>query len=95
MVHLKNMLWAAVGVVIGVGSMAGVASAAPAASGDDPQSDGNRIFKNFVRGNGTMPVADPLLDAFRADLSWDGTGNDNCWKANDFDTSVPPALPPC
>jgi len=61
----------------------------------EPQSDGNRIFKNFVNGNGTVPVADPLLDAFRADITWDGTGNGNCWKANAFGTSVPSVLPPC
>jgi parallel beta-helix repeat protein len=61
----------------------------------EPQSDGNRIFKNFVLGNGTVPLTDPLLDAFRADLTWDGTGVGNCWKANAFGTSVPSVLPPC
>ena len=61
----------------------------------DPQSDRNRIIGNFVRGNGTVPVANPLLDTFRADLAWDGTGNGNCWKANAFGTSVPALLPSC
>ncbi len=61
----------------------------------EPQPDGNRIFGNFVHGNGTVPVADPLLDAFRADLTWDGTGNGNCWNANAFGTSVPLVLPSC
>jgi parallel beta-helix repeat protein len=61
----------------------------------EPQPDGNRIFGNLVQGNGAVPVADPLLDAFRADLAWDGSGNGNCWKSNLVGTSVPPVLPPC
>ena len=60
----------------------------------EPQPDGNRIFGNFVQGNGAVPVADPLLDAFRADVAWDGSGNGNCWKSNLVGTSVPPVLPP-
>ncbi|MGH9553554.1 MAG: right-handed parallel beta-helix repeat-containing protein, partial [Terriglobales bacterium] len=61
----------------------------------EPQSDGNRIFENFVHANGTLPIADPLLDALRADLVWDSTGIGNCWKANAFGTSVPSVLPSC
>jgi parallel beta-helix repeat protein len=60
----------------------------------DPQPDGNRIIGNRVEENGTQPVPGPL-DAFRADLSWDGSGTGNCWKANDFATSAPGALPSC
>lgn len=60
----------------------------------DPQPDGNRITGNVVKGNGTQPVPGPL-DAFRADLSWDGSGTGNCWKANAFGTSVPSPLPSC
>jgi len=60
----------------------------------DPFPDGNRVVANIVKGNGTQPVPGPL-DAFRADLSWDGTGTGNCWKGNSFGTSVPAALPPC
>jgi parallel beta-helix repeat protein len=63
--------------------------------GIDPQPDGNRVTGNVARGNGTQPAPDPILDAFRADLSWDGSGNANCWKANTFGTSVPPQLPAC
>ena len=63
--------------------------------GIDPQSDGNRIIGNTVRGNATHPLPNPLLDAFRADLVWDGTGTGNCWKANAFGTSVPAVLPAC
>jgi parallel beta-helix repeat protein len=60
----------------------------------DPNPDANRIIGNFVQQNGTVPIAGPL-DAFRSDLAWDGTGIDNCWKANSFGTSVPPILPSC
>ena len=61
----------------------------------DPQPDANRITGNVARGNGTESVPDPALDAFRADVSWDGSGNANCWKANTFATSVPPQFPAC
>ncbi len=60
----------------------------------DPLPDGNRITGNVVKGNGTQPIPSPL-DAFRADLSWDGTGTGNCWKGNAFGTSVPSQLPSC
>jgi parallel beta-helix repeat protein len=61
----------------------------------EPNPDGNRIVGNFVMANGTVPVPNPLLDALRADLVWDGSGIDNCWNANSFGTSVPPSLPVC
>jgi parallel beta-helix repeat protein len=61
----------------------------------EPNSDGNRIVGNVVLGNATVPLPDPLLDSLRADLAWDGSGADNCWKSNTFGTSVPPALPVC
>jgi parallel beta-helix repeat protein len=61
----------------------------------DPLSDGTRVVGNLVRGNGTVPLQDPLLDALRADLSWDGTGTDNCWGENAFGTSAPSPLPAC
>jgi len=60
----------------------------------DPFPDGNRIIGNVVKRNGTQSVASPL-DAFRADLSWDGTGTANCWSGNAFGTSVPSTLPSC
>jgi len=60
----------------------------------EPLPDGNRIVANVVKGNGSLPVAGPL-DAFRADLSWDGSGTGNCWKGNLVGTSVPATLPPC
>ena len=63
----------------------------------EPNPDSNRIVGNVVQGNGTVPLSSSLLDAFRADLLWDGTGQGNCWQANAFATSVPPAplLPAC
>src|SRR5215468_2841464 len=36
---------------------------------------------NTSEVGGPQPVPEPL-DALRADLSWDGSGNANCWKAN-------------
>lgn len=61
----------------------------------EPNSDRNRIVGNVVLGNATVPLPDPLLDSLRADLAWDGSGTDNCWKSNTFATSVPPGLPVC
>jgi parallel beta-helix repeat protein len=61
----------------------------------EPNPDGNRIVGNRLDENGTVPIADPMLDSLRADLVWDGSGSGNCWSANVFDTSVPPDLPPC
>lgn len=63
-----------------------------------PTSNGNRILANKLTGNGTVTNSNPLLDALRADLSWDGTGIENCWLNNSFATSVSPTsteLPEC
>ena len=61
----------------------------------DPNPDGNRIVGNLVLGNGTVPLGVPPLDALRADLVWDGSGSDNCWRGNTYATSMPAALPAC
>jgi parallel beta-helix repeat protein len=61
----------------------------------DPFPDGNRIVGNTVTGNATVPFPDPAVDALRADLSWDGSGTNNCWSGNRFGTSVPSPLPAC
>jgi parallel beta-helix repeat protein len=61
----------------------------------DPFPDRNRIVRNVVLDNGTVPAPDPALDALRGDLVWDGTGNGNCWSRNRFGTSSPPELPAC
>lgn len=61
----------------------------------DPNPDHNRILYNRVLGNGTISTGNPILDALRADLLWDGSGVDNCWRANKFATSFPAQLPAC
>jgi hypothetical protein len=61
----------------------------------DPSPDGNEITNNLVVGNATVPFPDPSVDALRADLSWDGSGSNNCWSGNQFGTSVPASLPAC
>lgn len=61
----------------------------------DPSPDGNQIMNNLVVGNATVPFPDPTVDALRADLSWDGSGSNNCWSDNQFGTSVPASLPTC
>jgi parallel beta-helix repeat protein len=60
----------------------------------EPNPDGNRILRNTATGNGLNP--DPAVPSvFTVDLAWDGTGSDNCWSRNVFDTSFPPSLPEC
>jgi parallel beta-helix repeat protein len=61
----------------------------------DPNPDGNRVVGNNVVNNGTVPFPDPTVDALRADLSWDGSGSNDCWSGNHFGTSVPSPLPAC
>ncbi|NIW35419.1 MAG: hypothetical protein GWN32_02365 [Gemmatimonadetes bacterium] len=62
-----------------------------------------RIVNNVVTGNGTGAPPIPALPVV-ADLLWDGTGDDNCWSGNTFDSSLnlnlptgppEPALPAC
>jgi parallel beta-helix repeat protein len=60
----------------------------------NPDPDGNRIVGNRVTGNATVPTGTPL-DAFLADLVWDGSGTGNCWSRNRFGSSAPPRLPEC
>lgn len=60
----------------------------------EPNPDGNRVIGNRVTGNGLDP--EPTLPpVFAVDLAWDGTGVDNCWWRNKFDTSFPEPLPLC
>jgi len=60
----------------------------------DPNPDNNRIVRNRVTGNGTIPTSS-VLDMFRGDLVWDRSGVGNCWQDNKFGTSFPPVLPAC
>ena len=57
----------------------------------DPSSDGNQVGQNVAQGNGSDPTFAPL----NVDLAWDGTGTNNCWKVNIFDTQFPDPLPTC
>ena len=61
----------------------------------DPDPVGDRIVGNRLAGNGTVPQPNPLFDALRADLVWDGSGTDDCWSGNTFAASIPPELPAC
>ncbi len=61
----------------------------------DPDPVEDRIVGNRLGGNGTVPQPNPVFDALRADLVWDGSGRDDCWSGNTFATSVPPQLPAC
>ena len=61
----------------------------------DPNPDHNRIVRNRSTGNGTISTGNSVLDSFRGDLVWDGSGVDNCWQDNKFATSIPAVLPAC
>lgn len=60
----------------------------------EPNPDGTRVINNVVKNNGaappTLPVPVPGVDLF-----WDGSGEDNCWRDNKYDTSYPETLPTC
>jgi hypothetical protein len=61
-----------------------------------PDADGNQIVSNNVIGNGGDPdLARLASPVFAVDLAWDGTGIDNCWADNTFNTSFPAELPGC
>jgi parallel beta-helix repeat protein len=59
-------------------------------TGIDPNPDGTLVLANYVVGNGAAP---PPLGIPGADLLWDGSGTNNLWLGNIFDTSVPGILP--
>lgn len=61
----------------------------------DPNPDLNHVTRNHVEGNGTISTGNPNLDPLRGDLVWDGSGTGNCWRDNQFSTSVPALLPSC
>ena len=58
----------------------------------DPTED--RIVGNRLTDNGFGDFGD-ILNAFKADLTWDGMGSGNCWSDNHFKTSSPSQLPAC
>lgn len=73
-----------------LGQLAGVP---PEAFADiEPNPDNVKIIKNHVTGNGINP---PALPFTAVDLLWDGSGTDNCWDKNTYDSSFPDPLPVC
>ncbi|WP_207431423.1 parallel beta-helix domain-containing protein [Sabulibacter ruber] len=60
----------------------------------DPDPDGTRIRYNVVLKNGASPPTLPLPIP-GVDLFWDGSGSNNCWYGNQYDTSYPASLPSC
>ena len=85
-------------VGIGVGStllLGALGGLPPEAFADiEPNPDLVRIQHNVVTGNGDAPPPLPL-PLPGVDLLWDGSGTNNCWGSNTFETSVPSPLPPC
>jgi parallel beta-helix repeat protein len=63
----------------------------------DPKPDGNRVASNTALGNGN-PSPSYVANAASlrgADLDWDLTGQDNCWRRNFAGRSYPTVLPDC
>jgi len=58
----------------------------------EPYPDYVRIVKNNVTENGLNP---PDLPFPGVDLLWDGSGLENCWEKNRFESSAPLHLPDC
>ncbi len=73
-----------------LGALAGLP---PEAFADiEPNPDGVQIRNNAVNTNGAVQ---PALPFPAADLLWDGSGTNNCWIGNKYNTSFPPMLPEC
>lgn len=71
-----------------------IAGLPPEAFSDiEPNPDGTQIILNDLFQNGSQPpVGLPLPGV---DLLWDGSGNNNCWKQNNYSSSFPAMLPMC
>lgn len=75
-----------------LGALAGIP---PEAFGDiDPNPDNARIVRNIVKKNGGSPPA-LSIPLPGADLLWDGSGSNNCWRSNIYTAAFPAALPTC
>lgn len=74
-----------------LGSLAGIP---PEAFADiEPNPDGTKITSNVLHNNGSAPPSGIPLPG--VDLLWDGSGVNNCWKNNIYDSSFPSPLPSC
>ena len=74
-----------------LGSLAGIP---PEAFADiEPNPDGTKITSNVLHNNGSAPPQGIPLPG--VDLLWDGSGTNNCWKDNIYDSSFPSPLPLC
>ena len=74
-----------------LGALAGLP---PEAFADiEPNPDGTRVEKNELNNNGSAPPEGFPFPG--VDLLWDGSGTDNCWMKNSFNTSYPSPLPAC
>jgi parallel beta-helix repeat protein len=77
-----------------LGSLAGIPAVAFEAIDPDPQSV--TVAYNTVLNNGANPPDLPApLAGVGVDLLWDGSGMDNCWHENRYESSFPLALPAC
>jgi parallel beta-helix repeat protein len=74
-----------------LGSLAGLPSSA--FSDIEPNPDGNKIVRNVLHNNGSAPPSG--LGFPGVDLLWDGSGSNNCWQLNIFNSSYPSPLPSC
>jgi len=63
--------------------------------GIDPDPKEDRVVGNRLISNGEGVFSGTPFEAFKADLTWDGSGEGNCWSHNRFTTSSPPVLPAC
>jgi parallel beta-helix repeat protein len=74
-----------------VGQLAGIPPEAILAD-IEPYPDRVEVRNNTVMNNGTQP---PPIPFPAVDLLWDGSGTNNCWSNNKFETSFPDPLPSC
>ena len=91
-VHGNDFVGIGVGSTLLLGALAGLPP--DVFDGIEPDPDGVEVTNNQVTGNGSSPPPLPI-PLPGVDLLWDGSGADNCWSGNTFDTSVPSPLPPC
>jgi parallel beta-helix repeat protein len=89
-VQKNNFLGIAVVSTTVLGALAGIPLEAFASI--EPNPDGTLVKDNVVNTNGTVQ---PALPFPASDLLWDGSGTNNCWKSNIYNSSFPTTLPTC